>query len=240
MTSGRTIRIGLLGCGTVGTSFVQLIDQQRDAIATRTGLELSVDAISVRDTSRAREGVDPALLTTDSASIVDNPDIDVIVETIGGIAGTKELVEAALSSGKPVITANKELLAHHGPELFAAASAAGVDLSFEASVAAGIPFIRPLRESLVGENITRVMGILNGTTNYILSQMTEHGAGYADALGEAQRLGFAEADPTADVEGFDAGSKAYATASTPSSSRVTGSISSCSTAGAPVVIRRQR
>ena len=208
MTSGRTIRIGLLGCGTVGTSFVQLIDQQRDAIAARTGLELTVDAISVRDTSRARDGVDPSLLTTDSASIVTNPDIDVIVETIGGIDGTKELVETALASGKPVITANKELLAHHGPELFAAASAAGVDLSFEASVAAGIPFIRPLRESLVGENITRVMGILNGTTNYILSQMTEHGAGYADALGEAQRLGFAEADPTADVEGFDAGSKA--------------------------------
>ena len=208
MTSGRTIRIGLLGCGTVGTSFVQLIDQQRDAIAARTGLEFTVDAISVRDTSRARDGVDPSLLTTDSASIVTNPDIDVIVETIGGIDGTKELVETALASGKPVITANKELLAHHGPELFAAASAAGVDLSFEASVAAGIPFIRPLRESLVGENITRVMGILNGTTNYILSQMTEHGAGYADALGEAQRLGFAEADPTADVEGFDAGSKA--------------------------------
>ena len=208
MTSGRTIRIGLLGCGTVGTSFVQLIDQQRDAIAARTGLELTVDAISVRDTSRARDGVDPSLLTTDSASIITNPDIDVIVETIGGIDGTKELVETALASGKPVITANKELLAHHGPELFAAASAAGVDLSFEASVAAGIPFIRPLRESLVGENITRVMGILNGTTNYILSQMTEHGAGYADALGEAQRLGFAEADPTADVEGFDAGSKA--------------------------------
>ena len=208
MTSGRTIRIGLLGCGTVGTSFVQLIDQQRDAIAARTGLEFTVDAISVRDTSRARDGVDPSLLTTDSASIVTNPDIDVIVETIGGIDGTKELVETALASGKPVITANKELLAHHGPELFAAASAASVDLRLEASVAAGTPFIRPLRESLVGENITRVMGILNGTTNYILSQMTEHGAGYADALGEAQRLGFAEADPTADVEGFDAGSKA--------------------------------
>ena len=127
---------------------------------------------------------------------------------MGGVDGTKQLLEAALAAGKPVITANKELLAHHGPELFAAASAAGVDLSFEASVAAGIPFIRPLRESLVGENLTRVMGILNGTTNYILSQMTEHGAGYADALEEAQRLGFAEADPTADVEGFDAGAKA--------------------------------
>ena len=208
MTSGRTIRIGLLGCGTVGTSFVQLIEQQRGAIASRTGIELTVAAISVRDLTRTRDGVDPTLLTTDSASIVADPDIDLIVETIGGIDGTKELVQAALASGKPVITANKELLAHHGPELFAAASAAGVDLSFEASVAAGIPFIRPLRESLIGENITRVMGILNGTTNYILSQMTEHGAGYSDALGEAQRLGFAEADPTADVEGFDAGSKA--------------------------------
>ncbi len=208
MTSGRTIRIGLLGCGTVGTSFVQLIDQQRSAIAARTGLDLAIAAVSVRDVSRTREGVDPALLTTDSAAIVADPTIDVIVETVGGVDGTKQLLEAALAAGKPVITANKELLAHHGPELFAAASAAGVDLSFEASVAAGIPFIRPLRESLVGENLTRVMGILNGTTNYILSQMTEHGAGYADALEEAQRLGFAEADPTADVEGFDAGAKA--------------------------------
>ncbi len=208
MTSGRTIRIGLLGCGTVGTSFVQLIDQQRSAIAARTGLDLAIAAVSVRDVSRTREGVDPALLTTDSAAIVADPTIDVIVETMGGVDGTKQLLEAALAAGKPVITANKELLAHHGPELFAAASAAGVDLSFEASVAAGIPFIRPLRESLVGENLTRVMGILNGTTNYILSQMTEHGAGYADALEEAQRLGFAEADPTADVEGFDAGAKA--------------------------------
>ncbi len=208
MTSGRTIRIGLLGCGTVGTSFVQLIDQQRSAIAARTGLDIIVAAVSVRDLSRTRDGVDPSLLTTDSAAIVADPTIDVIVETMGGVDGTKQLLETALAAGKPVITANKELLAHHGPELFAAASAAGVDLSFEASVAAGIPFIRPLRESLVGENITRVMGILNGTTNYILSQMTEHGAGYADALEEAQRLGFAEADPTADVEGFDAGAKA--------------------------------
>jgi homoserine dehydrogenase len=208
MTSTQTIRIGLLGCGTVGTSFVQLIDQQREAILQRTGVELLISAVSVRDTTRERAGVDSSLITDDSAAIVASADVDLVVETIGGIDGTKELLLEALRQGKPVVTANKELLAHHGPELYAAAAAAGVDIAFEASVAAGIPFIRPLRESLAGENITRVMGILNGTTNYILSQMSEQGAGYAEALGEAQRLGFAEADPTADVEGFDAGAKA--------------------------------
>ncbi len=208
MNSSNTVRLGVLGCGTVGTSFVQLITEQADEIERRTGMRLEIAAVSVRDASKERAGVDASLLTTDSDGIVTHPDIDVIIETMGGVDHTKALMLSAFGSGKPVVTANKELLALHGPELFAAADTAGVDLALEASVAAGLPFIRALRESLVGEDVSRAMGIVNGTTNYILSQMTEHGASYDNALAEAQRLGFAEADPTADVGGFDAGSKA--------------------------------
>lgn len=208
MSASNTVRLGVLGCGTVGTSFLQLVTEQAGEIERRTGVRLEIAAVSVRDVSKARTGVDSALLTTDSEAIVSNPDIDVIIETMGGVEHTKALMLTAFAAGKPVVTANKELLALHGPELFTAASDGGVDLALEASVAAGLPFIRALRESLVGENVSRAMGIVNGTTNYILSQMTEHGAGYDEALAEAQRLGFAEADPTADVGGFDAGSKA--------------------------------
>jgi homoserine dehydrogenase len=208
MNAERTVRLGVLGCGTVGTSFCQLIADQASEIARRTGLRLEVARVSVRDTTKARAGVDPAILTNDSAALVAAPDIDIVIETMGGVELTKELVLSAFANGKPVVTANKELLALFGPELFDAADEAGVDLALEASVAAGLPFIRALRESLVGEDISRAMGIVNGTTNYILSQMAEQGATYSDALGEAQRLGFAEADPTADVGGFDAGSKA--------------------------------
>ncbi len=208
MNTSQTVRLGVLGCGTVGSSFCHLISEQSDEIERRTGIRLEVSAISVRDAAKARPGIDSALLTTDSHGVVSNPDIDVIVETMGGVEHTMELMTSAFAAGKPVVTANKELMALHGPELFLAANAAGVDLALEASVAAGLPFIRALRESLVGEDISRAMGIVNGTTNYILSQMTEHGASYHDALAEAQRLGFAEADPTADVGGFDAGSKA--------------------------------
>lgn len=208
MRDERTIRLGVLGCGTVGTSFCQLIDDQAEEIARRTGIHLEITAIAVRDLEKARPGIDPALLTTDSTAVVANPDIDVIIETMGGVEHTKELVLSAFSGGKPVVTANKELLALYGPDLHQAADDAGVDLALEASVAAGLPFIRALRESLAGEDITRVMGIVNGTTNYILSQMSDNGASYADALAEAQSLGFAEAEPSADVDGFDAGSKA--------------------------------
>ena len=208
MEETQTIRLGLLGCGTVGTSFCQLIAEQAPEIERRTGITLEIARVSVRDTSKTREGVDSALLTNDNASLVADPSIDIVIEAMGGVEGTKELVLSAFANGKSVITANKELLALHLPELQQAAADAGVGLEFEASVAAGLPFIRALRESLIGEDISRAMGIVNGTTNYILSQMTEHGADYGDALAEAQRLGFAEADPTADVGGFDAGSKA--------------------------------
>ncbi len=208
MEETQSVRLGVLGCGTVGTSFCQLINERAPEIARRTGLSLEVVQVAVRDMTKTRDGVDPAILTNDSAALVERPDVDIIIETMGGVDHTRELVLRAFAAGKPVVTANKELLALHMPELFASAAEAGVDLELEASVAAGLPFIRALRESLIGEEITRVMGILNGTTNYMLSQMTENGADYDEALAEAQQLGFAEADPTADVGGFDAGSKA--------------------------------
>ena len=203
------IRVGLLGCGHVGAALVSLIAERRDEVARRTGLYLDVTRIAVRNTAIDRGvGVDASAFTTDAAAVVADADVDVVVEVMGGIEPARELVSAALSAGKPVVTANKELLANHGAELYEAAEAAGVDLLFEAAVAGAIPIMRPLRESLAGEPITRVMGIVNGTTNFILSRMADDGVSYADALAEAQGLGYAERDPTADVEGFDAGAKA--------------------------------
>ncbi len=202
------VRIGVLGCGNVGAPLVELITAQGEDITARTGLRLEVTRIAVRDLAKPRgAAVDPALLTTDARSIVDDPAIDVVVEVIGGLEPARELILSAMKAGKPVITGNKELVAHAGAELFQAAEGAGVDLLFEAAVAGGIPLIRPLRESLIGERITRVLGIVNGTTNFILTRMTEAGTSYEDALAEAQGLGIAEADPTADVEGHDAGAK---------------------------------
>ena len=204
----RTIHIGVLGCGNVGAALVQLIEQQADMIEARTGLRLEITRVAVRNVSRDRDvELAEGVLTRDARAVVVDPDIDLVVEVIGGIEPARELIVAALTAGKPVVTANKELLANVGTELFATADAHAVDLLFEASVAGGIPLVRPLRESLRGEPIRRVMGIVNGTTNYILTKMTEEGAEYGDALAEAQRLGYAERDPTADVEGFDAGAK---------------------------------
>ena len=203
------VRIGVLGCGNVGAAFVQLVQQQASAIEARTGIRLEVTRVAVRNVSREREvELAPGVLVRDAHSVVDDPDVDLVVEVIGGIEPARELIVTALGKGKPVVTANKELLANIGTELYAAADAAGVDLLFEAAVAGGIPLVRALRESLRGEPIRRVLGIVNGTTNFILTKMTEDGADYSDALSEAQRLGFAERDPTADVEGFDAGAKA--------------------------------
>ena len=204
-----TVRIGVLGCGNVGAALVTLLGEQRKEIETRTGLSLEVTRVAVRNLSRERPVALPdGVLTRDAMDVVTDPDVDLVVELIGGIEPARELITAALHAGKPVITGNKELLANVGAELYAAAEANGVDLLFEAAVAGGIPVIRSLRESLRGEPITRVMGIINGTTNFILTKMTEEGADYAAALGEAQALGFAERDPTADVEGYDAGAKA--------------------------------
>jgi homoserine dehydrogenase len=210
----ETVRVGLLGCGTVGGSLVELLAHQGDEIASRTGVRLEVTRVAVRDVTRARSvELPPGVLTTDAASVVADPAIDAVVEVMGGMEPARALILEALANAKPVVTANKELLANAGAELFAAAERAGVDLLFEAAVAGGIPLIRPLRESLVGERIVRVLGIVNGTTNYVLTRMTEDGSAYADALADAQRLGYAERDPTADVEGYDAGAKAAVIAS---------------------------
>lgn len=215
------VRIGVLGCGNVGAAFVRLVAEQAKEIEARTGIALEVTRIAVRNISLGRgNDIDPVLLTNDAAAIVGDVDVDLVVELIGGIEPARELITAALGAGKPVVTGNKELLANVGTELFEAADRAGVDLLFEAAVAGGIPIVRALRESLRGEPIRRVMGIVNGTTNYILTKMTDHGASYESALAEAQQLGYAERDPTADVEGFDAGAKAAIMASIASGSKV--------------------
>jgi homoserine dehydrogenase len=191
----------------VGGALVRLIHENSDVLG-RAGVRIEVTRIAVRDLSRARDlPVSEDVFTTDPASIATDPDVDVVVEVMGGIEPARTLITDALAAGKPVVTANKELVATHGRELFEAAERAGVDILFEASVGGGIPLIRPLRESLAGDRIRRVTGIVNGTTNYILTQMTDEGASFADALADAQALGFAEADPTADVEGFDAAAK---------------------------------
>jgi homoserine dehydrogenase len=198
-----------LGCGNVGAALVKLVAAQAASIEARTGVRLEVTKVAVRNLSAPREvDLPEGVLTRDAHAVVADPDIDVVVEVIGGIEPARELIVTALRNGKPVITANKELLANVGTELFAVSDEAGVDLLFEAAVAGGIPVIRALRESLRGEPIRRVMGIINGTTNFILTKMTEEGTDYTAALAEAQALGFAERDPTADVEGFDAGAKA--------------------------------
>ena len=221
MTVDNVVRIGVLGCGNVGGALVQLIAKQASAIEASTGVRLEVTRVAVRTLSRDREVILPSeVLTRDATGVVTDPDIDVVVELIGGIEPARELILSAMAHGKPVVTGNKELLANFGSELFAAADAQGVDLLFEAAVAGGIPLIRPLRESLRGEPIRRIMGIVNGTTNFILTKMAEEGADYGMALAEAQRLGYAERDPTADVEGFDAGAKAAIIASIAFGSRV--------------------
>ncbi|HYD10680.1 MAG TPA: homoserine dehydrogenase [Acidimicrobiales bacterium] len=203
------VRVGVLGCGNVGAALVGLLTDEGKAIEARTGLRLEVVKVAVRNLAKERPVELPdGVLTNDAAAVVADPDVDVVVEMIGGIEPARSLVLDSLKGGKPVVTANKELLANVGSELFQAAESAGRDLLFEAAVAGGIPIIRPLRESLVGERIRRVMGIVNGTTNYILTKMSEEGAAYGDALAEAQSLGYAERDPTADVEGYDAGAKA--------------------------------
>lgn len=212
--TNAVVKVGLLGCGNVGASLVALVAERADEIEARTGIRLEITRVAVRSLTRKRPvHLDEALLTRDAAEVVADPDVDVVVEVIGGIEPARELILASLAAGKPVVTANKELLANHGAELFAAAMDHGVDLLFEAAVAGGIPILRPLRESLAGEGVSRIMGIVNGTTNFILTRMTEEGTSYAEALAEAQQLGYAERDPTADVEGFDAGAKAAILAS---------------------------
>lgn len=222
MSEAAPVRVGILGCGNVGAALVRAIADDGDLIARRTGVRLEVARVAVRDPDRPRTvDLAPGVLTGDAAAVVADPSVDIVVEVVGGLDPARDLVRTALAAGKPVITANKELLARHGAELFAAAADSGVDLLFEAAVAGGIPLMRPLRESLVGERIHRVMGIVNGTTNYVLTRMTEEGSDFAAAVAEAQALGYAEQDPTADVEGFDAAAKAAIIASIAFGARVT-------------------
>jgi len=208
MSAHKNIQIGMLGCGVVGGQVAVLLEKNNAELSTRAGATLVLKKIAVRDIKSAREGINPALLTTDAQSVINDPEIDIIIEVMGGIDPARELILAAINNGKSVVTANKALLATHGADLFTAADNKGVDLYYEAAVAGAIPIIRPMRESLVGDQITRVMGIVNGTTNYILTKMDEEGRAFNDVLKEAQGLGYAEADPTADIEGFDAASKA--------------------------------
>ena len=208
MSAHKNIYIGMLGCGVVGSQVAALLEKNNAELSTRAGAKLILKKIVVRDIKAAREGINQSLFTTDAQSVIDDAEIDIIIEVMGGIDPARELILAAIKNGKSVITANKALLASHGADLFTAADNKGVDLYYEAAVAGAIPIIRPMRESLVGDQITRVMGIVNGTTNYILTKMDEEGRAFADVLKEAQSLGYAEADPTADVEGIDAASKA--------------------------------
>ncbi|WP_189256425.1 homoserine dehydrogenase [Lentzea flava] len=220
MRAVKPIRVALLGCGTVGTEVVRLLTDQAEDLTQRIGAPVELAGIAVRRPNKHRE-VPEHLLTTDAAALVSADDVDVVVEVIGGIEPTRGLLLEALKAGKSVVTANKALLAEHGSDLFEAADSSGADLYFEAAVAGAIPLLRPLRESLAGDRITRVMGIVNGTTNFILSAMDATGAGYGETLEEASRLGYAEADPTADVDGFDAASKAAILASLAFHTRVT-------------------
>lgn len=203
----KPVRIGMLGCGVVGSSVARLLLADAAELSTRAGVKIELARIAVR-TIKPYEGINPALFTTDPFSIVNDPEIDLVIEVIGGIEPARELIMTAIENRKSVVTANKALLASHGAEMFTAAYAKGEDIYYEASVAGAIPIIRPMRDSLAGDFVTRLMGIVNGTTNYILTKMHEDNREFADVLKEAQTLGYAEADPTADVEGFDAAAKA--------------------------------
>jgi len=205
---GPVVRVGMLGAGTVGAGVWRIIVDHADSIMRRTGARVEITRIGVRDVTRERDFVPPdGLLTADPMAVVEADDVDIVVEVMGGLEPAGALIRRALELGKPVVTANKELIARDGTALAALARTSGVDLSFEAAVAGAIPIIRPLRESLAGDRVTRVVGILNGTTNYILSRMTEDGAAFTDVLRDAQAAGFAEADPSADVDGHDAAAK---------------------------------
>ncbi len=209
-----TLKVALLGCGVVGSQVARLLTEQAEDLALRVGARLELAGIAVRRPGHRRAAeIDRSLLTADAHALVTRPDVDIVVEVIGGIEPARSLLLAALKGGKPVVTANKALLAENGAEIYGAARQYGADLYYEASVAGAIPLLRPLRESLAGDTVHRVLGIVNGTTNFILDRMDSSGAGFAESLEEAQALGYAEADPTADVEGFDAAAKAAILAS---------------------------
>ena len=203
----KTIYAAILGAGTVGTGVYKLCQEMKSEFVQKTGADLVVKKVLVRNASKKREGIEDAVLTDNWKEIIEDPEIDIVIEVMGGIEPAKTYIIEALEAGKQIVTANKDLLAEHGQEVMAAAEKAGADLEFEAAVAGAIPIIRPLKQSMAGNRISEVMGIVNGTTNYILTKMSEKGMDYAEALAQATELGYAEADPTADVEGYDAGRK---------------------------------
>jgi homoserine dehydrogenase len=219
--SERILKVGLLGCGNVGAAVIRLLDEHRDDIAARAGCGLEVARVAVRDPARERDvPLGREAFVADPMEVVEDPGVDIVCELIGGVEPAGSLVLAAFDRDKPVVTANKELLATRGRELFDASDAKGLDLYFEAAVGGGIPLIRPLKESLTGERVRRILGIVNGTTNFILTKMSDEGRAFGDVLAQAQALGYAEADPTADVEGYDAAAKLSILASIAFNARV--------------------
>ncbi|HEY7876239.1 MAG TPA: homoserine dehydrogenase [Actinomycetota bacterium] len=215
------VRVGLLGCGIVGGATARILTSYSDELARRAGVSLELARVAVRSPDKPREvELERSMVTADAWEVVRDPDIDVVVEAIGGVHPALELLLAAVESGKHVVTANKELLSTVGNDLLDAAERAGVDVLFEGSVAGGIPIIRPMKESLAGDRVRRVMGIVNGTTNFILTRMSETGESFIEALAEAGRLGYTELDPSADIEGFDAAAKLAILASIAFNARV--------------------
>src|ERR1700761_2729708 len=207
--SVTTLKVALLGCGSVGTQVARLLIEQGDDLAVRIGARLELAGIAVRRPQAPRDpAIDRSLLTADAMELATRPDIDIVVEVIGGIEPARSLLLAAMKAGKSVVTANKALLAEDGAVVHGAAREYGTDLYYEAAVAGAIPLLRPLRESLAGDRVRRVLGIVNGTTNYILTRMDETGLSFTEALDEASALGYAEADPSADIDGYDAAAKA--------------------------------
>jgi homoserine dehydrogenase len=221
--NGKTLKVALLGCGVVGTQVARLLREEAAELAARSGAQLEIAGIAVRRLSHPRPGIDRDLLTTDAMGLATRPDVDIVVEVIGGIEPAHSLILAAMERGKSVVSANKALLAEHAEQIHRVSRDYGADLYYEAAVAGAIPILRPLRESLAGDTVHRVMGIVNGTTNFILDRMDSSGADFTESLEEAQALGYAEPDPTADVEAFDAAAKAAILASLAFHTRVTAS-----------------
>ena len=220
MTERKIIKAGLLGLGTVGTGVYKLAKRQKEEIEKKTGVSLQIEGILVHNIEKKREGVDPSLLTDNYRDLTENEEISVIIEVMGGIELAKTIILEAMRAGKSVVTANKDLVAVHGAQLYETAAENGVDFLFEAAVAGGIPIIRPLKQCLAGNEISDAVGIVNGTTNYILTRMFEDNMEFQEALDQATELGYAEADPTADIQGLDAGRKIAILASTAFHSRV--------------------
>ena len=221
MNEQQTIKIGLLGLGTVGSGVYKIIESQKEEMVKKTGARLEIAGILVHNLNKVRDGVDTSLLTDRWEDIINNDEISIVIEVMGGIEPAKTMILEALNSGKNVVTANKDLVAEYGRELLDAAENNGVDFLFEAAVAGGIPIIRPLKQCLAANEMDEVIGIVNGTTNYILTKMFEEGMDFDEALAKATELGYAEADPTADIEGLDAGRKVAIMASIAFHSRVT-------------------